>query len=420
MPHDTIATVISRNAAFRASEPARSVAIRRVRPVAFNPEGYRPRPLRVAIVHYWLVGMRGGEKVLEALCEMFPQADLFTHVYKPAQVSATIRRHRVTTTFIARLPFASRLYQRYLPLMPLALEQLDLREYDLVISSESGPAKGVLTRPETLHVCYCHAPMRYLWNMYQDYLGNAGRLTRAAMPWLAHRLRQWDHQSASRVDLFIANSHNVARRVRKYYGREAEVVHPPVDAAAFVPAGRAGAGDYYLCAGQLTRYKRVDVAVEAFNRLGRRLVVIGDGEEMQALRRRAGPTIDFLGRVDSASLRDAYTQCRAVVFPGEEDFGIVPLEAMASGRPIIAYGRGGALETVVPGRTGIFFHEQTPEDLAAAVHRFEAIEAEFEPQAIVSHARRFSKDEFKLRLGRVLDAALAEHAAYAAEATAGG
>jgi glycosyltransferase involved in cell wall biosynthesis len=197
--------------------------------------------------------MRGGEKVVEALCEMFPQADIFTHVYDPGRVSATIRRHTVRTTFIQRLPLARRLYQRYLPLMPLALEQLDLRGYDIVISSESGPAKGVITRPDALHLCYCHTPMRYLWNMYHDYLDGAGRLTRLLMPWLAHHLRLWDQQTASRVDVVVANSHNVARRIRSYWGREATVVHPPVDTDAFRPAERGGADDFYLCAGQLTR-----------------------------------------------------------------------------------------------------------------------------------------------------------------------
>ncbi|HXC26699.1 MAG TPA: glycosyltransferase, partial [Stellaceae bacterium] len=227
--------------------------------------------MRVAIVHYWLVGMRGGEKVIEALCEMFPQADIFTHVYVPEAVSDTIRAHRVTTSFINALPASARLYKRYLPLMPLALEQLDLRDYDLVISSESGPAKGVIPPPATRHLCYCHSPMRYLWNMFHDYRRQSGLLTRLMMPPLAHYLRLWDTVSASRVDQYVANSNAVAGRIRRYYGQEAEVVWPPVDVDAFHPVGDDERGDYMLMVGELVAYKRPDLAVEAFNRMGRKL-----------------------------------------------------------------------------------------------------------------------------------------------------
>jgi glycosyltransferase involved in cell wall biosynthesis len=221
------------------------------------------KTMRVAIVHYWLVNFRGGEKVVDVLCEMFPDADIFTHVYRPGGMSARINRHSVKTSFIGRLPFATRFYQTYLPLMPMALEQLDLREYDLVISSESGPAKGVLTRPGTLHLCYCHSPMRYVWSMCWDYSESAGRLKRAAMPWLLHWLRIWDLQSASRVDFFVANSRNIARQIGKYYRRSSVVVHPPVAVGEFSPSDEVDA--YYLCVGQLVRYKRFDLAIAAFN-----------------------------------------------------------------------------------------------------------------------------------------------------------
>ena len=348
--------------------------------------------MRVAIVHYWLVGMRGGEKVVEALCEMFPQADIFTHVYVPDAVSETIRSHRVTTTFINALPAAKRLYKRYLPLMPLALEQLDLRDYDLVISSESGPAKGVIPPPATRHLCYCHSPMRYLWNMFHDYRRQSGLLTRMMMPPLAHYLRVWDTVSASRVDHYVANSQAVAGRIRRYYGREADVVWPPVDTGAFAPVGTVERGDYMLMVGELVSYKRPDLAIEAFNRMGRKLVVIGGGEMLDRIRRLAGPTVTVLGPAPFAQLQHHYARCQALIFPGEEDFGIVPVECMASGRPVIAYGRGGAIETVVPGVSGMLFDEQSVQALIDAIERFD--NADFDPAAIVAHTAKFSREVF--------------------------
>ena len=361
--------------------------------------------MKVAIVHYWLVQMRGGEKVIEALCDMFPDADIFTHVYDPERISPTIRRHNVRTTLISRLPYARRLYQAYLPLMPLALEQLDLRNYDLVISSESGPAKGILTRPDACHVCYCHTPMRYVWNMYTEYYQQAHPLVRPLIPFLANKLRQWDSVSADRVDYFIANSHNVAQRIWKCYRRDAVVVHPPVDTNRFTPSPNSSDAPY-LYVGQLIGYKQVGVAIEAFNRLQKPLVIVGDGSQRAQLMQQAGPHIRFLGRLDDAGLQDAYTNCRALIFPGEEDFGIVPLEAMASGRPVLAYGRGGALETVVPGETGLFFQEQTPEALMEAVQRFEAIEYSFDPARIAALAGRFSIARFRQQMEAALNHAL--------------
>lgn len=350
--------------------------------------------MRVAIIHYWLVGMRGGERVIESLCEIFPNADIFTHVYDPDNVSNIFARHKVYTTFINHMPRARYLYQKYLPLMPLALEELDLRDYDIVISSESGPAKGVITGPDTIHICYCHTPMRYAWNMYHDYRESINPRLRPLMSWLIHRLRAWDFQSAARVDAFLANSHNVARRIRKYYRRDAVVVYPPVEVDRFQSSDCIE--DFYLYVGQLVRYKRVDLAIEAFNSLGKPLVVIGDGEERDALEKLAGPTIRFLGRQDFDPLRDYYSHCRALIFPGEEDFGIVPVEAMASGRPVIAFGHGGALETVIPGKTGLFFNRQSAEELAAAVIRFEAMRDSFDRYSIIEHARRFSSDVFRM------------------------
>jgi glycosyltransferase involved in cell wall biosynthesis len=352
--------------------------------------------MKVALVHYWLVGMRGGEAVLEALCEMYPSADIFTHVVRPDRISETIKKHAIKTSFIARLPFADRYYQKYLPLMPLALEQFDLRDYDLVISSESGPAKGVLTSPDTIHICYCHTPMRYVWNMYLEYQQSAGVGVRHLMPWIMYRMRQWDFISAARVDAFVANSENVARRIRKFYRREATVIHPPVDVQAFQPASKRE--DFYLYVGQLVSYKRVDLAIDACNRLGRSLVIIGDGEQRAALQKRAGPTIQFLGRTSPQQLRDSYARCRAVLFPGEEDFGIVPLEASASGTPVIAFAKGGALETVVDRVTGVFFDEQSSGSLIDAIVDFEKIEHRFQTQQMVAHAAEFSKEQFKQQI----------------------
>jgi glycosyltransferase involved in cell wall biosynthesis len=358
--------------------------------------------MKVALVHYWLVSMRGGEKVLEELCEMFPDADIFTHVYDRRVVSPIIHRHVVKTTMIDKLPFSRRLYKNYLPLMPIALEQLDLRDYDLVISSESGPAKGVLTRPDAIHICYCHTPMRYIWNMYLDYRQSVSPLLRPFMTLIAASLRQSDQCSANRVDLFVANSNNIRRQIRKYYGREAVVVHPPVDVDAFHRTGEKSA-DFYLAVGQLVRYKRMDLAIEACNQLKRRLIIIGEGEEAKALKKIAGPTISFLGRQDFAEIRNHYAWCKALLFPGEEDFGIVPVEAMASGKPVIAWRRGGALETVIAGQTGLFFDRPTADSLARTILDFEAVEDSFDPELISLHARKFSKETFKQRLSRVLE-----------------
>ncbi|HEX5321043.1 MAG TPA: glycosyltransferase [Stellaceae bacterium] len=364
--------------------------------------------MKVAIVHYWLVGMRGGEKVVEALCQMFPEADIFTHVYDPAAVSETIRRHRVTTSFIGSLPRAKHWYKRYLPLMPMALEHLDLRGYDLVISSESGPAKGVIPPPGARHLCYCHSPMRYLWNMFHDYRDQSGLLTRWAMPPLSHYLRLWDTVSANRVDRFVANSAVVAARIRRYYGREAEVVWPPVEVDAFAAVPADERGDYMLMVGELVAYKRPDLAVEAFNRMRRKLVVIGGGEMLGRLRRLAGPTVTILGPQPFDVLCHHYARCEALIFPGEEDFGIVPVEAMASGRPVIAYGRGGATETVVSGLSGTLFDEQSVEALTAAVEDFRV--EDFDPAAIAAHARQFSRERFIAGMRRQVDLTLAHSA----------
>ena len=364
--------------------------------------------MKVAIIHYWLVGMRGGEKVIEALCEMYPQADIFTHVYLPEMVSDRLRRHRIIPTFINSLPRAGRMYKTYLPLMPLALEQLDLRGYDLVISSESGPSKGIIPPADALHVCYCHTPMRYIWNMYHDYRDGAGRLTRLMMPPLAHYLRMWDVASAARVDSFVANSTTVARRIHRYYGADSVVIHPPVDTGAFSAVAPSELSDSYLMAGELVSYKRPDLAVHAFNEMKLKLVVIGGGEMLKEVRRLAGPTVTGMGSQPFDILKQHYARCRALIFPGEEDFGMVPVEAMASGRPVVAFGRGGATETVADGMTGVFFAEQTVEAIISAVKRLATLD--IDPAKVVAHAGQFGREPFFAKMRSHIDGLLAERA----------
>lgn len=347
---------------------------------------------RVAVIHYWLVGMRGGERVLERLLRLYPGADIFTHVYDPAAVSAFIRSHRVTTTFIQKLPGAIRHYQKYLPLMPMALEELDLSGYDLVLSSEAGPAKGVITSPDALHLCYCHSPMRYLWDHYPQYKAMSGRFTQMSMALMFGRLRQWDTASASRPDVIVANSNFIARRIRKSWGRKASVVHPPVEIDLFDACDTPGS--HYLWVGQMTPYKRADLVADAFTRLGLPLIMIGTGELAADIARRAGPNITIIERLDFAGLRRAYAECRALIFPPEEDFGIVPVEANAAGRPVIAYGRGGVCDSIVPDRTGLFFHDQSVEALIDAVERFEKWLPDFDPHAAQANARRFAPEVF--------------------------
>ncbi len=361
-------------------------------------------PMRVAIIHYWLVGMRGGEKVLEALCRMFPDAEIFTHVYVPEKVSPTIRRHKVHTTSIAKLPMAPRLYQKYLPMMPRALEEIDLTGFDLVISSEAGPAKGVIAAPDATHVCYCHSPMRYIWDQYHVYRDSAGTVARQLMPKMAHELRTWDVVSATRVDGFAANSNHVADRINKYWRRDAQVVHPPVAVEDFNPIAAENRGEFYLWAGELAPYKRPDIAIEAFNRLDKPLFIIGGpGKTERALAKTANRNIRFLGHVSFDKLRRYLAACKALIFPGEEDFGILPVEAMASGRPVIAYGRGGALDTVVDGKTGLLFHDQSVDGLVNAVQQFEAEGLEhLDASQIVDHAAKFDENAFRRGMERLL------------------
>ncbi|WP_121068152.1 glycosyltransferase [Chachezhania antarctica] len=362
--------------------------------------------MKVAIVHYWLISMRGGEKVLEKLLELYPDATLITHVCDPEAVPDIVRDREVRETFIAGLPGARKHYQKYLPFMPRALEQMDMQEFDLVLSSESGPAKGIIPRPDAAHVCYCHSPMRYIWDHYHIYRDSAGRLARLAMPHIAHNLRIWDVTSAARVDHFIANSSFIAQRIEKYYRREAEVIAPPVAVDDFRIADAVD--DHYLLAGELVSYKRPDLAIEAFNASGRKLTVVGDGEMRSRLESMAGPNITFLGRVPFDRLKAEFARARGLIFPGEEDFGIVPIEVMACGRPVVALKRGGALDYVIPGQTGEFFDSPTVTSLNAAIDRLEAHPTLTDSAgAIRAHAEKFHGDVFKERVKASVDATLA-------------
>ena len=347
---------------------------------------------RVALVHYWLVGMRGGERVLERIARLYPDADIFTHVVDPGALSPDLQARRIRTSFIGRLPGAVKHYKHYLPLMPLALEQLDLRGYDLVISSESGPAKGVIAAPGALHLCYCHSPMRYLWDQYHDYRAQTRGVTRAAMPLLSHYLRSWDTASASRVDSIVANSRFIRSRIKRAWGRESHVVHPPVPVDLFRRADTVG--DSYLWVGELATYKRPDLAVDACTRLGLPLLVVGTGHMAQDLKRRAGPTVRFVDKLSFDRLRTAYAEAKALIFTAEEDFGIVPVEANAAGRPVIAFGRAGVLDSIVDGETGLFFHEQTIDALAAILERVDPWLAHFDPQAAIANVQRFAPERF--------------------------
>lgn len=360
--------------------------------------------MRVAIVHYWLIGMRGGERVLEQILHCFPDADIFTHVADPSQLSDVIRARPIKESFVARLPGARRHYQKYLGFMPRALEELDLSGYDLVISSESGPAKGVLAPPTALHLCYCHTPMRYLYDHYPQYKATLGPVARVYFSHLCHRLRQWDLAAAARVDAFVANSTFTSERIQRVWRRDATVVHPPADLDAFSP-GEGGAGDYYLAVSELVAYKRTDLAIDAFRGLDRRLIVVGDGETRAELEKTAPANVEFRGRVSADELRDLYRGAKALVFPGEEDFGIVPLEAMACGTPVIAFGAGGVRDTVKDQVTGLYFGTQSPEAVHQAIVDFEAMS--FDRAAIADHARGFSNAAFRENFVRAVDEALA-------------
>lgn len=371
--------------------------------------------MRVAIIHDWLITTRGGEKCLEAFCELFPKADVYTLVYVPDRVSSLIKSMNIHASRLTTVPGIERVYRYGLPLFPRIIESFDLRNYDLILSSSHCVAKGVFPH-RALHISYVHAPMRYVWDMHDAYFGPAGSLlARAGMSAWRRYLQKWDVAASERVDYFVANSRNVAAKIHKLYGRQATVIHPPVDSKKF-PLG-SGQDPYYLVVSALVPYKRVDIAIRAFNEMRLPLKVVGEGPLRSRLERSAGSNVEFLGWVDESVLAALYGSCQALIFPGEEDFGIVPLEAQACGRPVIAYAKGGVLETVIPvqadaesanSASGIFFSEQTPAHLIQAVERYQRLQGRFNPEKIRDHAAQFSAQRFKDQMLEYIQARLGE------------
>jgi glycosyltransferase involved in cell wall biosynthesis len=349
--------------------------------------------IKTALVHHWFLNMSGGEKVCESICEIFDSLDIFTIVSNPHIFSPVLKRQSLTNSFVQKIPGAKRLHRYYAWLFPLAVESFDLRPYDLVITSDSSTVKGVVTQPETCHICYCHSPMRYAWNMFSEHAESSSTIARALVSLLMHYLRLYDYSASARVDYFVANSLTVHDRIRKYYRRDSKVIYPPCDTDKFTISSTVQ--DYYLFVGRLVAYKGARMALEAFNRTEKPLKIVGDGPDRSRLQAAAGKNIEILGWVSDEELATLYAGCRALVFPAEEDLGIVPLEAQACGRPIIAFGKGGALETVIPEETGLFFSEQTPRALNEAIELFERKCHIFDPLRIRANAERFGKQRFR-------------------------
>lgn len=377
--------------------------------------------MKIAIVHDWLTGMRGGEKCLEVFCRLYPEADLFTLLHIPGSVSHIIEDRKIHTSFLQSLPFIEKKYRHFLPLMPWVIERFDLTGYDLVLSSSHCVAKGVIPEKEALHISYCYTPMRYIWDQYEQYFSRAdsGIVTSMAMGFIAPFLRRWDVRSSKRVDEFIAISHHVQKRIDKYYHRESALIYPPVDSEFYSPTGEKGE-DFFLIVSAFAPYKRLDLAVEAFTELGYPLVIIGEGQSAGYLRSIAGPNIQFKGWLSNEEIRSHYSRSRGFVFCGEEDFGITPLEAQCMGKPVIGFAKGGLLETVIPERqtwtadtgiseektgqpTGVFFYEQTSEALISAIRHFEKVESLFDPAAIRNHALQFDLNIFSDRIREFIE-----------------
>jgi glycosyltransferase involved in cell wall biosynthesis len=373
--------------------------------VAWDKTSRTGEMMRTALVHDWFLTLGGAERVLEQMAILYPEAPIYFVIMDPEVLPPTIRQHRLHETWIRRLPRARSWYKRYLPLMPWAIEDLDLSSYDLVLSDCSAMAKGVLTGANTLHVSYLHTPTRYLWDKYQEYRKEeAGPISRVAVSPFFSFLRRWDRLAADRPDVLVANSRAVKRRIRKHYRRDSVVVHPPVDVDRFQVG--EGPGDYYLVLSRLVPYKRFDLAVQACTRLKRPLIVAGDGPDLPRLKKFAGPTVKFVGRVSDEEAARLMAGSRALLFPGEEDFGIIQVEVQAAGRPVVAYGRGGAEDTVVDGETGVLFHEQALDPLIAAMETVER--QSWDGQRIRRHAEQFRPERFREQYEAVVSDALAD------------
>jgi glycosyltransferase involved in cell wall biosynthesis len=355
--------------------------------------------VRTALVHHWLVATRGGERVFEAIAQLFPSADLFTLVCDKSRMPQSLSARRVRSSFLQYLPRATQWYRYYLPLFPVATERLDLAGYDLIVSSDAATVKGVRSG-KAMHICYCHTPMRYVWNGYETYRRMAGPVSRYALGAFRQSLCRWDYEAAQRVTLFVANSRNVQKRIRECYGRDSDVIYPPVDIDRFsIGPEEKRSEDCFLVVSPLVSYKRVDLLVDAFNKCRRNLLVIGDGPEREKLESRAGSTVRFLGAQSDAGVVEAMQRCRAFVFAGEEDFGIVMAEAQACGKPVIAFGRGGAAEIVIPSRTGVLFEEQSIDSLIDALDQFDR--KSFDPLAIRGSSLRFGRERFLREFGEL-------------------
>ena len=362
-------------------------------------------PRRIAIAHDWIVRMRGGEKCLEALCELYPDAEIFTLVHRPGSATSAIERHRIHTSFLQHVPAARNRHQIFLPLFPPATASLRPKGFDCLVSVSTAIAKSVRTPPETLNICYCNTPMRYVWDQYGEYFGpgRASAPVRAAMRILRGPLQRWDLRTAAYPHWFIGNSRNVQERIERTYRRPAEIIYPPVETGRF--AVSATDEGFYLVVSALVPYKRIDLAVRAAAGTGERLIVVGEGQELERLRALAGPTVEFVGWRSDAEIRDYYSRCRAVLFPGEEDFGIVPVEAMATGKPVLAFARGGALETVVErgeGRTGVLFKEQAVASVVEGMRRLR--ETEFLPLKMREFALGFDTSVYKRKMKEYISA----------------
>ena len=354
--------------------------------------------MRVALIHDYLNQYGGAERVLEAFSEIFPNAPIYTLIYNPKKIRGAFSDKNIQTSFLQKIPLAKSRHRIFPLLMPIAIEQFDLSDYDVILSDSASFAKGVITKPNTLHICYCLTPLRYAWDDSHKYIEEFGMPgpIKKLIPFFMNYIRLWDKEAALRVDKFICISKFVARRIKKYYNREAKVIYPPVEAKIFSVSGSSGEGKYFLMVGRLLAYKRFDIAIKAFNKLGKPLKIVGDGPERKRLRKIAKENIEFLEEISDKKLISYYQNCRAFIFPQEEDFGIVALEAMACGRPVIAYRSGGVLESVKEGKTGIFFDEQTPESLIRAVRKFRA--KDFNPKKIRQHALKFDKEKFKKKI----------------------
>lgn len=354
-------------------------------------------------MHDFLVKLGGAERVLKVFADMFPNAPIYTLLYDEKVCSKVFPQSRVRTSFLQKMPELLRRRQRYLfPLMPFAIESFDLSKFDLVLSSSNAYAHGVLVPSNAQHICYCHSPMRYAWDYTHEYLEeqNIGPVYRFAVSRILHNIRQWDQIASERVDTYIANSHHVNRRIQKYYRRSSEILYPPVDTRKFKINSKHG--DYFLIVSTLSPYKKIGLAVQLFNKIGKRLVVIGDGSELKYLRGAAAPNVEILGYQDDLKTKEYLENCRALIFPGEEDFGITPVEAMACGKPVLAYGEGGALETVMPGVSGEFFYESTIESMEDGLGRLIVNEYLYDPKKIRQHANIFSKKHFIEKFGKLL------------------